>query len=641
MAFLTSILISLLASLAGVKADMTLWRTSTCTETAWSTQLMAASTVWNTVTYTETAWSTYIPPAVTVSIPYTVTSVLEKSYTDTLSIPYTVKSVIESDHTDTMTSTMELAYTDTVTSTVEHNYTTTITETSVSVNVVASLTTKYSEFTTTLTSVVVSITTFLQSGPTITKACTPITINQPTTITINQPTTVSLPHNTLTAYTTSSLTSIVLCPSRTLNPTYTNSTPIPDEYTWGCPPGTVCKPPQVGCNFEQNPPADTYYCSPNECLPVPPLPSFTPTPIGGGICGPYPNTPDYFNFNPELFGLSYSIFVEGGNYAENCAGCSMAMVMPVTQISDGQPQAPTLVSICETTVAPVTTIFDGQPQGPITTAARFARRQPPPQALPQVCYEHCDMCLGIAIHDGKIACCPHDSKFSAAYLQCQACLVGHATDTRTNAAAVLPSLNPYVSYCAAHKNAAPAESTTPTHSTTTIVFTSQASTTQQPSRTTTQATTTRTSITTTSKTSIQSASSPSKPSTLTTSSPTRSSLSSLSPTRSSAGSSTLPPVQTSTPVATAPSIEPTSSTRQPLSGTSTVCAVSEISDGQPQACASTVSAVSQISDGQPQAPTSAIATFTGAAGHAVSFPSLSWSSPMGWALLLFVNALPL
>src|SRR5437588_12951611 len=103
MVLFTSILISILASVVGVQADVTMWRTYT--ETAWSTEAMGAKTLWSTETYTETAWSTYIPPAVTISVLYTVTSVLEKDYTNIMSIPYTVTSVIEKDYTTTITET--------------------------------------------------------------------------------------------------------------------------------------------------------------------------------------------------------------------------------------------------------------------------------------------------------------------------------------------------------------------------------------------------------------------------------------------------------------------------------------------------------------------------------------------------------
>jgi hypothetical protein len=474
---------------------MTLWKTYT--------EATAANTVWNTETYTETAWSTYIPPAVTVSVPYTVTSVLEKDYTATV------------------------------------------------------------------TQVVIS------------------TVTQP--VTVKQPITITLPPITVTVFTTSSLTGLVTCPTRIINPTYTTSTPLPDDYTWGCPPGSICKPPQINCNFEQNPPADSYYCSPDECVPVPPLSSFTPTPAKSGTCGPYPTVSGYFNFDPEYFGLPYSIFVDGGDYAETCAGCVMSTIMPVSQISDGQPQAPTVVPVCETkTLTPVNTISDGQPQEPVpTTAARLARRAGP---LPSVCYEFCNECLKVAEHAGKqLKICSTDSPFSAAYGECQSCLSNYSADPKTVPGNVLAPIGQYTKYCESVKGAGATSVPAVTTSESVAASTSAAQKT-----------------------------SPTSP----------------APTHSTSASS-------STPGSTTPS----STSTQPSGATSAVCPVSQISDGQPQECTSIVSPVSQISDGQPQAPTSAsttaLATFTGGAGHTLSPPSIFWSSPMGWALLLFVNGLPI
>jgi hypothetical protein len=499
MELFTSILISIVASVVGVQADVTLWKTST--------QVMEANTVWSTETYTETAWSTYIPPAVTISVPYTV----EKEYTDIVSIPYTVTSVIEKDYT------------------------------------------------TTITSVVIS--TVTQVGP-------PVTVKQPTTITI--------PPTTVTFCTTTSLTGIVTCPSRTINPTYTASTPFPDDYTWGCPPGTLCQPPQINCNFEQNPPADGYYCSPDECVPAPPLPSFTPAPIVDGTCGPYPTPSGFFNFDPEDFGLSYSIFVDGGDYAESCQPPSTTYVppppsttyVPPPPYSTYAPQsystyAPHSYSTYapqsySTTWAPVTTISHKQPW--VTTAARLARRANPP--LPSACFQDCDQCLIVAQQAGKQSqLCLAGSLFSAAYGHCEACIASHIGATNTVAGAVLQSLDPFTSYCNGLKVVSPHPITAP------------------------------------------STPSPSTPST--------------------------------TPISTSPT--PLSSISQtlvttPISPTTVVtstppCVVSQISDGQPQECTGT--------------STAPVATFSGAAGHTLSPPSIFWSSPMGWALLLLVNALPI
>ena len=486
MGLFTSILISIVASVVGVQADETFWKTST--EIVWSSKAVEANTVWSTQTYTQTAWSTYIPPAVTISVPYTVTSVLEKDYT------------------------------------------------------------------TTLTRVVIS------------------TVTQP--VTVKQPTTITIPPITVTVFTTSSLTGLVTCPTRVINPTYTTSTPLPDDYTWGCPPGSLCRPPQIDCNFEQNPPADSYYCSPDECVSVSPISSFAPAPTKSGTCGPYPTISGYFNFDPEYFGLPYSIFVDGGDYAETCSGCPLSTIWPISQISDGQPQAPTVVPVCEiTSAALVTTISDGQPQGPVvTTAARLARRAA--AVLPSACYEYCNQCLNLAENGKNVALCPSGSHFSAAYEDCENCLAAHKADPKTVAAGVLQSLDQFTSYCNSVIKAA-----TPT---------------------------------------VPAPASTTAPKTSTTPPPT--------PTSTTTPSSAPAPTSKSSP---APVSTPPSSTSPQTSGP-TVCAVSQISDGQPQECTSIVSESS-----------TAPATFTGAAGRTLSPPSIFRSSPMGWVLLLFVNALPI
>jgi hypothetical protein len=109
-----------------------------------------------------------------------------------------------------------------------------------------------------------------------------------------------------------SLTGLVVCPSRITNPTYTPPTPLPTDYSWGCPPGRLCTPPKVGCNFEANPPAESYVCRPEECLPAPGIPDYVlnatfPNPTDTD-CAWYEPPPGFFNLNPEFFGLTYDIF---------------------------------------------------------------------------------------------------------------------------------------------------------------------------------------------------------------------------------------------------------------------------------------------------------------------------------------------
>jgi hypothetical protein len=149
------------------------------------------------------------------------------------------------------------------------------------------------------------------------------TVSVPTTVTETPPPPPPPP----------SLTGLVVCPERVINPTYTTSR-FPDDYTWGCPPHKICKPKQVNCNFEADYPADSYYCSPDECIDSPPLPP------DDNLEGPWPNyscgslyTPisGYFYAQPTSFGYDYGIFAFGGQTATPCTSTPQ----PVTQISDG------------------------------------------------------------------------------------------------------------------------------------------------------------------------------------------------------------------------------------------------------------------------------------------------------------------
>ncbi|KIX02929.1 uncharacterized protein Z518_08872 [Rhinocladiella mackenziei CBS 650.93] len=132
------------------------------------------------------------------------------------------------------------------------------------------------------------------------------TVTTTTTTTVVQTTTVT------TCPPTTTLTGLVTCTSRIVNPTYTPKAPLPSDYLWGCPPGTICTPPQIDCNWEQNPPADTYVCAPDECQPLPDLPSVDfnatwPSPTEAD-CAWYEPTLGYFHLNPEHFGLTFAIF---------------------------------------------------------------------------------------------------------------------------------------------------------------------------------------------------------------------------------------------------------------------------------------------------------------------------------------------
>ncbi|KAJ6003739.1 hypothetical protein N7522_006431 [Penicillium canescens] len=107
--------------------------------------------------------------------------------------------------------------------------------------------------------------------------------------------------------------SLSICPTRVINPTYTPTSRPPRDYTWGCPPNFLCNPSKRTangeCNFEAGPPADTYYCAPEECIPSPPLPSTSfqgSTTSSGQIR--FTVAPGFINLSPLQFGLGYDIF---------------------------------------------------------------------------------------------------------------------------------------------------------------------------------------------------------------------------------------------------------------------------------------------------------------------------------------------
>ena len=487
-----------IALLAGVKAD-----------TIWSTETLPASTIWSTMWSTVTSYVTKTLPASTVSVPYTVTTSVEyketttitvtsisisvvtsvatqyseKDFTTTLVQPTTVTDFVTIETPTTVTDFVTEESPTTVTDFITKESPTTITDfvTQESPTTVTDFITKESPTTvtdfvtqespTTVTDFVTeetptTVTDFVtkESPTTVTDFVTeesPTTvtdfITQESLTTVTKPTTITVPVTIPTTVpttivesvtvTSTPLTGIVLCPSRTVNPTYTTSN-IPADYIWGCPAGTVCTPPKIDCNFEQNPPADTYYCSPDECEPikpetVPELNAFEAS--AGDACGPYPTISDEpFNFNPSSFGLLYTIFECGGCWAETCTECSTIATKTETDVEteiDYQTVTDFITVIASTTTqAP-------KPYSKTSAWASKAKRQQSP--LPQACYRDCNNCLNIAVADGKPDDCSAGSPFSNAYHNCNTC-IGNNRGGPTNAADILISLAQFTSYCASH-----------------------------------------------------------------------------------------------------------------------------------------------------------------------------------------------
>ncbi|KIW30329.1 uncharacterized protein PV07_06079 [Cladophialophora immunda] len=394
-------------------------------------------------------WSVACPPAPTVFISVTeteyvpLTSTTTASYHDTTTLPITIFQTIIS--TTVLTTTEIVTETSTTvsitptTATLIETSTTlsispttdTLTETSVTVSISpttatatlteTSITVSISPTTDTLTetSVTVSIspTTDTLTETSITVSISPTTATDTLTETS---TTVSTTPTTETATeiislysVTSQATSITLCPTRIANPTFTALGPYPTDWTWGCPPGWLCKPLQENCNFEAGIPDQNFYCSPNECIPANALPSPLPTwdlDIYGNVT---PATDpslhinaiqDYFNMNPTDFGLTYEIFV-------------VNEVFTLT-----------------------TTIL--LPPSP-TVAARQAQT-----SIPGACYPWCNNCLLEAQAKGKTsALCVPGSAFEVSLVQCEQCIDYHKSDNSGSFVEIAPQFQQFLDYC--------------------------------------------------------------------------------------------------------------------------------------------------------------------------------------------------
>lgn len=103
-----------------------------------------------------------------------------------------------------------------------------------------------------------------------------------------------------------------LCPTRTTNAEFAYPTDcLLANYTWGCPPGYLCAPPQVNCDLEVGPPSDSYVCSPENCQSPPALDldalTIT-TKANTTIYSPLALPTGYFNLDPVIFGADWGIF---------------------------------------------------------------------------------------------------------------------------------------------------------------------------------------------------------------------------------------------------------------------------------------------------------------------------------------------
>ena len=192
-------------------------------------------------------------------------------------------------------------------------------------------------------------------------------------------------------------------------------------FRWGCPPGWLCKPVQVDCNWEAGIPDRNFYCSPDECILAEALAAKLPTwdPDFYGNSTPATNPAlkidsidDFFFMDPENFGLTYEVFV-------------------VTKVY-------TLM----------TTIY--LPPGP-TVAPRKARTVAARQgqtSIPGPCYPWCNNCLLEAQSNGKTSkLCVPGSAYEVSLNQCEQCITYHKDDSSGSFVDIAPQFQQFIDYC--------------------------------------------------------------------------------------------------------------------------------------------------------------------------------------------------
>ncbi|KIW20773.1 hypothetical protein PV08_01351 [Exophiala spinifera] len=310
--------------------------------------------------------------------------------------------------TTTVTAVTTATYIDTTTTPI------TIFQTIISTTVVTATATVTTTETETDTETSTTTTTTLSISPTTDTATITNTATDTTTDTLTETTsTTNTATKIISEYlTTEQVTSITLCPTRIANPTYTANEPYPTDWTWGCPPGWLCRPQRQNCNFEAGIPSDNFYCAPNECIPAETLPAYLPTwdaDIYGNstpITNPGLNVQaidNFFNMEPLQFGLSYQIFVVDEVFT-------------------------------------LTSTFLEQPTP--TIAARQAQT-----SVPGACYPWCNNCLLEAQSSGKSPkLCLPGSAFETSLNQCEQCINVHRGDD-TGFVQIAPQFQQFLDYC--------------------------------------------------------------------------------------------------------------------------------------------------------------------------------------------------
>ncbi|KAJ5612044.1 hypothetical protein N7510_005238 [Penicillium lagena] len=249
---------------------------------------------------------------------------------------------------------------------------------------------------------------------------------------------------------------VTVCPSLVTNPSYTPITQLPDDYTWGCPPGYLCKPPhtgdRAGCNVEAGLPADTYVCSPDYCIEA-------PVPLFNDDTG-YNVTSNYYNLDPMDFGLSYDIL---DCAEESTTGPSKRELLPP----------------------------HGKSEQLMDYSLDRLTKRVNTGYIPSGCYKDCNIVGIIAEETGKQALlCAVGSTFLLDLGYCEECISASATlsASAVYSSTLLPTFAQWLNFCSDQTTSTTSSSTSATTTTTEVTTTTTIKQSTTPSTTTTTST---------------------------------------------------------------------------------------------------------------------------------------------------------
>lgn len=406
--------------------------------------------------------------------PSTITSEITSIHTATVTSMVTteITTEVEVPHTETLTysETVEIPITVTATTaiptTIDGTPTTvvsTIISVTTSLATVSEIATATATAIRTLTQVSLStITTTIDGRPvTVTNTAVDVVVSYSNKVSTNvqpgQTITVTASGQAETNTAPSTITQLIVCESRTINPTFTPSKPVPTDWTWGCPAGRICQPRQIGCTFERDLPADTYFCSPEECIDASHVPELRHPdgPYNNYTCGLlYKPVEGYFNLNPELFGVDYNIFDQFGQTAEPCA-TSLSSTTSARHASHATGEvhhygAAIMEFFNPSHVFPTATINKRSASPKITAPAVLGKREDGETIVPVICYDICNQCGYAAQETGKIydQLCPTQSNFPRYLGSCRTCIEKNKDDEPVGVPPLLNSLTQWINFCA-------------------------------------------------------------------------------------------------------------------------------------------------------------------------------------------------